>query len=105
VKKYKAYRFYSDPGHGWLAVKFSELCDLGIENKISSCSYKHGGTVYLEEDCDMAVFLKAYKEQLGMEAMIKEIDQHDEVREIRIRKYRPYNPPMLPVRGKLNGGE
>ena len=35
----KKYRFYTDPGHGWLAVKRQELIDLDIIEKISGYSY------------------------------------------------------------------
>ena len=52
-------KFYSDPGHGWGAVKIQKLYELGIADKISSFSYQKGGTVYLEEDCDMHQFLCA----------------------------------------------
>jgi len=55
----KKYHFYSDGQHGWLAVKRKELEDLGLIDKISSCSYQRGSTVYLEEDCDMALFHNA----------------------------------------------
>jgi hypothetical protein len=51
--------FYSDPGHGWLAVKMKRLNDLGIGHKISPYSYRKGQTAYLEEDCDLSVFLDA----------------------------------------------
>lgn len=60
----KAYKFYSDPGHGWLAVKRSELERLNILHLISSCSYQRGHTVYLEEDCDASIFC-AKKKELG----------------------------------------
>ena len=43
---------HSDPGHGWLAVKLSEIKMLGIETDISEFSYIKGKTAYLEEDCD-----------------------------------------------------
>lgn len=59
----KIYIFHSDPGHGWLAVKLKELEDLGIADKISPYSYQKGKTVYLEEDCDMGIFIKAKKVQ------------------------------------------
>ena len=55
----KTYKFYSDSGHGWLAVKQQELVDLGIADKISHYSYVRGNTVYLEEDCDMEMFVCA----------------------------------------------
>ena len=57
------YRFISDPGHGWLEVPIEELATLGIAHLISSCSYfgKVGerSYVYLEEDCDLSVYLTA----------------------------------------------
>lgn len=65
------YRFIEDPGHGWLEVPLSELHNLGIADDISACSYisNAGGTtgklVYLEEDCDLAVFCDALRAQLG----------------------------------------
>lgn len=58
----KSYKFYSDSGHGWLAVKRQELIDLGILDKITHYSYQRGNTVYLEEDCDMTRFTMAKKE-------------------------------------------
>lgn len=46
-------------GYGWLAVKRAELSALGIRQKVSPFSYQRGDTVYLEEDCGMALFHKA----------------------------------------------
>jgi hypothetical protein len=54
-------KFYSDPGHGWGAVKRQVLFDLGIADKISLYSYQKGDTVYLEEDCDLAELVRALK--------------------------------------------
>lgn len=53
----KTYTFHSDGGHGWLAVKRSELVSLGIADKVSGYSYQKGDTVYLEEDCDLTLFM------------------------------------------------
>lgn len=61
------FKFYCDPGHGWLAVKRTLLDELGIAHLISPYSYAKGGTVYLEEDCDASVFFKAYKDLHGSE--------------------------------------
>jgi hypothetical protein len=52
-------KFYSDPGHGWGAVKRRLLVDLGIAEKITTYSYQKGDTVYLEEDCDLATLTTA----------------------------------------------
>lgn len=54
------FNFYSDAGHGWIAVKHSDLKELKIADKISSYSYQRGLSVYLEEDCDMQVFFEAF---------------------------------------------
>lgn len=53
------YTFYEDPGHGWLEVPKAHIKALGIAGDISSCSYESddGKMVYLEEDCDMSIFL------------------------------------------------
>jgi len=59
----KKYKFYSDAGHGWLAVKRDELNALNLLNKISEYSYQKGQTVYLEEDCDAGLFIEAKKQQ------------------------------------------
>lgn len=53
------FKYYQDPGHGWLAVKRKWLEDLKISTSISQYSYQKGKTVYLEEDCDMMKFWKA----------------------------------------------
>jgi hypothetical protein len=57
----KSYVFHTAPGHGWLAVKRSELVRLGILDKVSQYSYQRGGTVYLEEDCDATLFVETKK--------------------------------------------
>ena len=81
------YYFYSDPGHGWLAVNYDELVELGIQDKISSYSYVKGNTVYLEEDCDMAEFMNAM-EARGVQIRIHTVNEpnNDSV----IRSYTRY---------------
>ncbi len=55
------YIYEQDPGHGWLGVPEIEVKQLGIAEAISSCSYwdRSRALVWLEEDCDMSVFLMA----------------------------------------------
>jgi len=79
------YHYYTDPGHGWLAVKRSELDRLGIANKISPYSYQRGDTVYLEEDMDMTTFL-LIKKQMGEFVNMSEIYQENTP----IRHYEQY---------------
>jgi hypothetical protein len=56
-------KFYSDPGHGWLAVKAKLVDDLELMGEISPYSYMRGKTLYLEEDSDAGKVLKALKAQ------------------------------------------
>ena len=51
--------YYTDSGHGWLAVSRSDLETLGIADQISTYSYQRAARAYLEEDLDMTTFMKA----------------------------------------------
>ena len=55
----QTFTFYSDPGHGWLAVPRELLHELGIANEISRYSYQRLETVFLEEDSDLCRFTRA----------------------------------------------
>ncbi len=57
--KNRTYKFYADPGHGWLKVSKKELVNLGIADKITAYSYMKGEYAYLEEDLDLSTFVKA----------------------------------------------
>lgn len=67
----KTIQVYSDPGHAWAKVPLKELFDLGIAYEISSFSYVRQQSlssglnifVYLEEDCDLGIYLKALRER------------------------------------------
>lgn len=37
----------------------TEIKNLGLAQKISAYSYRKGGDAFLEEDCDMSLFIKA----------------------------------------------
>jgi len=58
-----ALTFIEDPGHGWLKVPLVELDELDIRDQITPYSYKNGRFAYLEEDCDMGVYLDARQAQ------------------------------------------
>jgi hypothetical protein len=52
--------YLQDPAHGWLIVSRGDLADAGMSPAdFSACSYVHGDTLALEEDCDMPKFLKS----------------------------------------------
>src|SRR4030067_1541967 len=82
----KVFHFCADPGHGWLAVKKHWLQSFGIASQITPYSYQRGDTAYLEEDCDLSVFLVALKEA-DIEADIR--THHTDCRS-RIRSYESY---------------
>jgi hypothetical protein len=84
----KTYKFYADSGHGWLAVKITELLELAIITRISTYSYMRGGTAYLEEDCDAALFFNAYRDKHGTDP--KHTCKHTNNRSP-IRNYDSYN--------------
>jgi hypothetical protein len=79
-------KYYTDPGHGWGAVKRQTLADLGIADKITSYSYQKGDTVYLEEDCDLPKFTTALSAK-GI--WIEHIQKHTD-RRSPIRSYQSY---------------
>lgn len=58
--------FFTDGGHGWLSVKRKLLHELDIADKITRFSYQKGQSVYLEEDCDVSTFMKAFLTSKGM---------------------------------------
>lgn len=53
----KVFKHYSDPSHGWVAVKRELIESLGLAEKITVFSYEKGKTVYLEEDIDAPTVL------------------------------------------------
>jgi len=59
--------YYTDPGHGWFAVKRAELARLGVLDSVSHYSYQRGQTVYLEEDCDAALYFNAIRRTTGQD--------------------------------------
>ena len=72
----KVYIWHSDPGHAWLEVDRAELIELGILDKISCYSYQKNDKVYLEEDRDAGIFLKA-RDLKNIETLTKEIFKED----------------------------
>jgi hypothetical protein len=79
-------KYYTDPGHGWGAVKRQVLADLGIADKITPYSYQKGDTVYLEEDCDLPKLTTALS---AKSIWIEHIEKHTD-RRSPIRSYQSY---------------
>jgi hypothetical protein len=51
--------YYSDPAHGWYRVRRDVLDQYEVAERVSSCSYQNGVYVYLEEDCDAPLLIRA----------------------------------------------
>lgn len=87
------YSFLSDPGHGWLKVPFSDLLAVGLDlSKISTFSYydEWRDNVYLEEDCDLSIFVGAYKKVHGHEPKIRVMRQSERQSKVRSYYRNPY---------------
>jgi hypothetical protein len=89
----KTFDYIQDPGHGWVKVPVYLLAQLGIYNEISSFSYYLNGFAYLEEDCDTAVFFKAYRSAFGVDPKLK--DKLCRVRQSKVRSYYQYSPALV----------
>lgn len=83
----KKITIYHDPGHSWAKVPRAALHELGIAQRITPYSYQRGEHVYLEEDCDLATFLFAYREKHGG---IPNFTESYTNRSSKIRSYLPY---------------
>jgi len=81
-------KYYSDPGHGWFAVKRDLLINLGVERYVSQYSYTRGKTAYLEEDCDASLLFKALQDR----GLRYEIVDYFTNKSSPIRSYDRYNP-------------
>ena len=84
----KSITIYTDPQHGWAKVTLKELLKLNILDKISTYSYihKNGLNAYLEEDCDLGLYLKALDNK-GIK--FKFIEKHTN-KSSKIRSYSRY---------------
>lgn len=67
------FKFFSDPGHGWLRVDVASAQAVGLEpSSFSRFSYQLGHWLYLEEDMDASAFVKAYMAKNNRPPVIKE---------------------------------
>lgn len=87
--KTRTFRFYSDPGHGWLKVPHKLLRKLGIERDITDFSYSRGEYAFLEEDVDLSTFHNA---MLAKGFQPRYVGRSAFDRRSRIRGYQPYRP-------------
>jgi hypothetical protein len=85
-----AFTFHTDPGHGWLEVSFTELRKVGLmPGDFSGYSYQQGSVVYLEEDCDASIFLRAYEATHGKSPELIEKYSHFDSWIRRLKRIQP----------------
>ena len=60
--KSSPYTLLDTESHAYLVVNMKDIFNLGIEQGISEYSFTNGPEVWLEEDCDALLFIKAYVE-------------------------------------------
>lgn len=86
----KSITLFTDPQHGWAKVSLYELESLNILDKISTYSYMRSNKgktyAYLEEDCDLSMYLNAL-DQKGIK--FKFIEKHTN-KSSKIRSYARY---------------
>jgi hypothetical protein len=67
------FTFFSDPGHGWLAVSAADLREVGLfAVDFSRYSFMSGDRFYLEEDCDAPKFMDAWERVHGRKIELRE---------------------------------
>lgn len=71
-KMKQVFNVYSDPGHAWAKIPASVLQALGISDRITRCSYYRKGFAYLEEDCDLSLFISAFRDRYGISPKFRE---------------------------------
>jgi len=81
-------KFYTDPGHGWLAVKRVLVDQYMVSEPVTGYSYMNGKTVYLEEDYDAPRFLEAVK---GAGYIVEIEHRNSPHKDSPIRRYEHFN--------------
>lgn len=82
--------FYSDSAHGWAKVSINEIKELGIGKDITTYSYMTDDSVFLEEDCDLNLYINAIKKQYGDDIDINFVEHKSRVDENGLSCIREY---------------
>lgn len=83
----RTFNVYTDPSHGWAKVPLSLLKELDIHFSITPFSYLRNQFAYLEEDCDLGLFIKTYKAKFDRDPIFKEYHTN---KQSKIRSYDDY---------------
>lgn len=74
----KKYTYIHTPGHGYLSVSIKEIKKLNLVDQISGYSYMNLTRVYLEEDCDLRLFIDAKKklnEEINIQSSYRDVSE------------------------------
>lgn len=88
LRKSYTFYFYSDASHGWMKCPLKIIFELGLADKVSSCSYIREQYAYLEEDCDAPLIINALKSH-GIKVKLRGASYANE-RQSRIRNYNSF---------------
>lgn len=76
------FNFYFDAAHGWLEIPMSQAAAVGLdEGDFTAYSYRQGNTLYLEEDLDAMIFVRAWEAEHG--TILTQAIDHGSYSEIR----------------------
>ena len=100
----KQFTLHEDGSHGWLEVSYKDITDLNIQNEISEWSYINRTTekIYLEEDCDLTLFLNEFQKQYEYKPEILEGKWYEEspIRKLPCYTSWQFNLYWNPLKGK-----
>lgn len=94
MKTTRKLTFYTDPAHGWLEVNRADLDALDIAHKVSRYSYERADRVYLEEDCDAALYFEAAKAKGWVLHMTEKNEPRNDSP---VRNFERYQPRVTPA--------
>lgn len=83
--------YYSDPGHGWGKVSVKNREFQKVKDKISDFSYYWNGHAFLEEDCDLEIFVRQLEKDGIVPVFVPHISRK---RYSRIRGYNRFTDAM-----------
>ena len=96
MKTREKYHAIDDPGHGWIAVPCTELNELGIIDQITGYSYLSSKRTiaYLEEDCDVTTWSKAWEKHGVSWAALKSLIKSTYYPNAPCRNFQSYTPEL-----------
>lgn len=80
MSKLLSFEYMQDSGHGWLKVPKAMVEAFGVSGRVSNYSYMDREYAYLEEDCDMPLFLQAVEAQGYRISLVDSYHEDDRVR-------------------------